>query len=149
MAFAARQVYKEEMKRLAFLLVFFAAIAASWPIASQSFTADTFSGLRARSIGPAVTSGRIVTIAVDPANTSTFYVGAASGGVWKTVNGGATWQPVFDTQGSFSIGWITIDAKRPNVVWVGTGERNSQRSVGYGDGVYRSDDGGRSWTTSA
>ena len=146
MAFAARQVYKEEMKRLAFLLVFFAAIAASWPIASQSFTADTFSGLRARSIGPAVTSGRIVTIAVDPANTSTFYVGAASGGVWKTVNGGATWQPVFDTQGSFSIGWITIDAKRPNVVWVGTGERNSQRSVGYGDGVYRSDDGGRSWT---
>ena len=66
--------------------------------------------------------------------------------MWKTVNGGATWQPVFDTQGSFSIGWITLDPKRPNVVWVGTGERNSQRSVGYGDGVYRSDDGGRSWT---
>jgi len=146
MAFLARQVYKDEMKRLAFLFVFLAATAASWPIASQSFTADTFSGLHARSIGPAVTSGRIVTIAVDAANTSTFYVGAASGGVWKTVNGGATWQPVFDTQGSFSIGWITLDPKRPNVVWVGTGERNSQRSVGYGDGVYKSEDGGRSWT---
>jgi photosystem II stability/assembly factor-like uncharacterized protein len=146
MAFAARQVYKDEMKRFAFLIAFLLATAAAWPISSQSFTAETFSGLRARSIGPAVTSGRIVTIAVDPANTSTIYVGAASGGAWKTVNGGATWQPVFDTQGSFSIGWIALDPKRPHVVWVGTGERNSQRSVGYGDGVYRSDDGGRSWT---
>ena len=62
------------------------------------------------------------------------------------MNGGASWQPVFDTQGSFSIGWITLDPKRPNVVWVGTGERNSQRSVAYGDGVYKSEDGGRSWT---
>jgi len=146
MALTARQVYKDEMKRLAFFIAFLLVAAAVRPISSQSFTADTLSGLRARSIGPAVTSGRVVTIAVDPANTNTFYVGAASGGVWKTVNGGATWQPVFDTQGSFSIGWITLDLKRPNVVWVGTGERNSQRSVGYGDGVYRSDDGGRSWT---
>ena len=73
------------------------------------------------------------------------FVGAASGGVWKTVNGGGSWQPVFDAQGSFSIGWITVDPQHPNVVWVGTGERNSQRSVAYGDGVYRSDDGGRSW----
>ena len=62
------------------------------------------------------------------------------------MNGGATWQPVFDKEGSFSIGWVTLDPKRPNIVWVGTGERNSQRSVAYGDGVYKSEDGGRSWT---
>jgi photosystem II stability/assembly factor-like uncharacterized protein len=106
---------------------------------------DPFSGLKARSIGPAVTSGRVMSIAVDPTNNAVVFVGAASGGVWKTVNGGGSWQPVFDTQGSFSIGWITVDPHHPNVVWVGTGERNSQRSVAYGDGVYRSDDGGRSW----
>jgi photosystem II stability/assembly factor-like uncharacterized protein len=136
------------MKRLMFVAALILATAAAHPTFSQSpsFTADTFSGLRARSIGPAVTSGRVMTIAVDPTNSAVFYIGAASGGVWKTVNGGATWQPVFDTQGSFSIGWVTLDAKRPHVVWVGTGERNSQRSVAYGDGVYKSEDGGRSWT---
>src|SRR5919197_2159540 len=116
------------------------------PLLAQSIPADAFSGLKARSIGPAVTSGRVMTIAVDPTNKAVIYIGAASGGVWKTVNGGASWQPIFDTQGSFSIGWVTLDPKRPNVVWVGTGERNSQRSVAYGDGVYKSDDGGRSWT---
>src|ERR1700716_2525835 len=108
--------------------------------------ADPFAGLRARSIGPAVTSGRVMTIAVDPSNKAVIYIGAASGGVWKSVNGGASWQPVFDSQGSFSIGWVAIDARHPNIVWGGTGERNSQRSVGYGDGVYKSEDGGRSWT---
>jgi photosystem II stability/assembly factor-like uncharacterized protein len=87
-----------------------------------------------------------MTIAVNPSNYAEFYVGAASGGVWKTVNAGASFQPVFDTQGSYSIGWVAIDPKRPNIVWVGTGERNSQRSVAYGDGVYKSEDGGRSWT---
>ena len=114
--------------------------------AAQTPAADTAPTLRARSIGPAVTSGRVMTIAVDPTNTAVFYVGAASGGVWKTVNGGASFQPVFDTQGSFSIGWVTLDPRRPNIVWVGTGERNSQRSVAYGDGVYKSEDGGQSWT---
>ncbi|HEV2983233.1 MAG TPA: hypothetical protein VGX46_02550, partial [Vicinamibacterales bacterium] len=84
--------------------------------------------------------------AVDPADNAVIYVGAASSGVWKTTNGGASWQPVFDSQGSFSIGWVTVDPKHPSVVWVGTGERNSQRSVAYGDGVYKSDDGGRTWT---
>src|SRR5229473_3625041 len=114
--------------------------------ASSSSSSDAFSGLRARSTGPAVTSGRVMTVAVDPANKAILYVGSASGGVWKTVNGGASFQPIFDTQGSFSIGWITIDATRPNIVWVGTGERNSQRSVAYGDGVYKSEDSGHSWT---
>jgi len=141
------------MKRLALACVLAVLLFASPVVRSQSAasssapaSADTFAGLRARAIGPAVTSGRVMTIAVDPTNKAVFYVGAASGGVWKTVNGGASFQPVFDTQGSFSIGWITLDPHHSNVVWVGTGERNSQRSVAYGDGVYKSEDGGRSWT---
>ena len=134
------------MKRLTLIVLVMWAAAAGQSLLSQSPAPDAFAGLRARSIGPAVTSGRVMTIAVDPTNTAVFYVGAASGGVWKTVNGGASWQPIFDKQGSFSIGWVTLDPKHPNVVWVGTGERNSQRSVAYGDGVYKSEDGGRSWT---
>src|SRR3954453_21397641 len=117
-------------------------------LVAQSIPADAFAGLKARAIGPAVASGRVMSIAVDPSNKAIIYIGSASGGVWKTVNGGASWQPIFDTQGSFSIGWVTIDPKRPNIVWVGTGERNAQRSVAYGDGVYKSEDGGRSWTNS-
>jgi len=83
--------------------------------------------------------------AVDPTDRKKYYVAVASGGVWKTVNGGTTWTPVFDGEGSYSIGAIALDPKNPATVWVGTGESNSQRSVGYGDGVYRSDDGGKSW----
>ena len=104
-----------------------------------------FSGLRFRSIGPAVTSGRVIAFAVDPTDRTKYYVAVASGGVWKTVNAGTTWTSVFDNEGAFSIGAVALDPKNPATVWVGTGERNSQRSVGYGDGVYRSDDGGRSW----
>lgn len=104
-----------------------------------------FGGLRFRSIGPAVTSGRVNAFAVDPTDRSKYYVAVASGGVWKTVNAGTTWTPVFDNEASFSIGAIALDPKNPATIWVGTGESNSQRSVGYGDGVYRSDDGGRSW----
>src|SRR6516165_11196984 len=124
----------------------FAAVLSAAPVLAQHVPADAFSGLNARSIGPAVTSGRVVSIAVQNTDKAVMYVGAASGGVWKSANGGASWSPIFDAQGSFSIGWVTIDQKRPNIVWVGTGERNSQRSVAYGDGVYKSDDGGRSWT---
>ena len=98
-----------------------------------------------RSVGPAVTSGRIVGLAVHPTERSTFYVAVACGGVWKTTNGGTTWIPIFDNEGSFSIGCVVLDPKNPNTVWVGTGENNSQRSVGYGDGIYKSIDGGRSW----
>ncbi|MGB2753039.1 MAG: hypothetical protein WBC19_13365 [Pyrinomonadaceae bacterium] len=106
---------------------------------------QAFGGLRFRSIGPAVTSGRVLAFAVDPNDRTKYYVAVASGGVWKTVNAGTTWTSVFDNEGAFSIGAIALDPKNPATVWVGTGERNSQRSVGYGDGVYRSDDGGRSW----
>jgi photosystem II stability/assembly factor-like uncharacterized protein len=109
------------------------------------FTAKTFSGLELRSIGPALTSGRISDIAVDPRAPEHYFVAVASGGVWKTTNAGTTWTPVFDGEGSYSIGCVTLDPNNPLVVWVGTGENNSQRSVGYGDGVYKSVDGGKSW----
>lgn len=113
--------------------------------ARSPFSAEAFGGLKARAIGPAMTSGRVMSIAVHPANVGIIYVGTASGGLWKTTNGGATWDPIMDREGSYSIGWVTLDPRNPNVVWVGTGERNSQRSVAYGDGVYKSEDGGRSW----
>jgi photosystem II stability/assembly factor-like uncharacterized protein len=105
---------------------------------------STFKGLELRSIGPAVTSGRVIDIAVHPLHRHTWYV-ATVGGVWKTTTAGTSWTPVFDGEGSFSIGCVAIDPRDPSVVWVGTGENNSQRSVSYGDGVYRSEDGGRSW----
>ncbi len=110
----------------------------------EPFSADTFAGLALRSIGPALTSGRIVDVAVS-GRPGEYFVAAASGGVWKTTNWGTTWIPVFDDQGSYSIGCLAIDPHDPLVVWVGTGENNSQRSVGYGDGVYKSVDGGKSW----
>ena len=112
---------------------------------STPYTAEAFAGLKARSIGPAMTSGRVMSIAVHPANPGVMYIGTASGGLWKTTSGGASWESVMDKEGSYSIGWVTLDPKNPNVVWVGTGERNSQRSVAYGDGVYKSEDGGHSW----
>ncbi len=106
----------------------------------------TLKGLEWRSIGPAMTAGRIADIAVNQQDRSTWYVGAGSGGVWKTNNRGTTWQPVFDSEGSYSIGCITIDPNHPETVWVGTGENVGGRHVAYGDGVYKSLDGGKTWT---
>lgn len=105
----------------------------------------TFNGLRMRCIGPAFISGRVVGFAVNPQDKSNYFVAEASGGVWRTTNAGITWTPVFENEGSYSIGVVVLDPKNPLTVWVGTGENNSQRSVSYGDGVYRSDDGGKSW----
>ena len=109
------------------------------------FKSETFAGLKFRSIGPAVTSGRISDFAVNPSNNSEYYVASAAGGVWKTTNHGVTFSPIFDGQGSYSIGCITLDPSNPSVVWVGSGENNNQRAVSYGDGVYKSDDAGKSW----
>jgi len=112
---------------------------------TDPMSSPTFNGLRFRSIGPAFTSGRVIGFAVDPNNPARYFVASASGGVWKTINDGTTWTPVFDKEGSYSIGAIVLDPKNPLTVWVGTGENNSQRSVSYGNGVYRSDDGGKTW----
>jgi photosystem II stability/assembly factor-like uncharacterized protein len=111
----------------------------------SAFSAATFSGIKLREIGPAVASGRIIDIAVVAHKPATWYVAVASGGVWKTTNAGTTWTPIFDSEGSYSIGCVTVDPTNENVIWVGSGENNSQRSVGYGDGVYKSLDGGKTW----
>jgi len=105
----------------------------------------TFKGLEWRGIGPALMSGRIADIAIDPSRRSTWYIAVGSGGVWKTTNRGTTWNPVFDGQGSYSIGSVTIDPNNHKVIWVGTGENVGGRHVGYGDGVYKSLDGGETW----
>ncbi len=118
---------------------------AESPTPRDPMSTPTFNGLRLRSIGPAFTSGRISGFAVDPANPTRYYVAVASGGVWKTTNAGTTWTPIFDNEASYSIGAIAIDPKNFLTVWVGTGENNSQRSVAWGSGLYKSDDGGRSW----
>jgi photosystem II stability/assembly factor-like uncharacterized protein len=112
---------------------------------SSRLKAETFTGLELRSIGPALMSGRIADIAVDPRDQSTWYVAVGSGGVWKTTNSGTTWTPIFDGQSSYSIGCVTVDPGDPDTVWVGTGENVGGRHVGYGDGVYKSLDGGASW----
>ncbi len=112
---------------------------------TDGMTAGTLSGLKFRSIGPALMSGRICDFAVNPENKSQYYVAVCSGGVWKTDNAGTTYKPIFDSQGSYSVGCVTIDPNNPYTIWVGSGENNSQRSVSFGDGVYRSRDGGQSW----
>lgn len=103
------------------------------------------SGLSFRSIGPALTSGRVADLAVNPDNYNEYYIGVASGGVWKTTNHGVSFTPIFDAEGSYSVGCVTIDPNQTSTIWVGTGENNNQRSVAYGDGVYKSTDGGKSW----
>lgn len=112
---------------------------------TSRLTAANLSGLRLRHLGPAFMSGRIADLALHPGQPDTWYVAVASGGVWKTTNAGTTWKPIFDDQGSYSIGCVTVDPRQPLTVWVGTGENKSQRSVGYGDGLYKSIDGGTSW----
>lgn len=107
--------------------------------------AVSFDGIKLRLLGPAVFGGRISDLAFNPNNKNEFFVTLASGGVWKTTNSGITFTPVFDNEGSFSIGCIAIDPNNPFVVWVGTGENNSQRSVSWGDGIYKSTDGGSTW----
>ena len=113
--------------------------------AQPGINSGLVSSLGFRGIGPAFMSGRIADIAVDPVDRSTWYIAAASGGVWKTENAGVTWKPIFDNHGSYSIGCVAIDPNDRFTVWVGTGENNSQRSVGYGDGLYKSIDGGSSF----
>jgi photosystem II stability/assembly factor-like uncharacterized protein len=107
--------------------------------------AKAIEGLKLREIGPAMMGGRIADIAVDPKNTSTWYVAVGSGGIWKTTNAGTTFTPIFDKEKSYSTGTVAIDPSNSDVIWVGTGENVSGRHVGWGDGVYKSLDGGKSW----
>jgi len=139
------------MKRLASvfptLLVFLLVTLASASAADKEdlLSAKTFKGLELRNIGPALMSGRIADIAIDPKHSNVWYVGVGSGGVWKTENDGTTWKPLFDDQSSYSIGEVTLDPGNSNRIWVGTGENVGGRHMGYGDGVYLSNDGGAHW----
>ena len=111
----------------------------------DSLTDHPFSGLSLRTIGPAITSGRVSDFAVHPDAKHVYYAAMSSGGLWKTDNNGTTWTPLFDGQASYSLGVVELDPSNPDVVWVGSGENNSQRSVAFGDGVYKSTDAGKSW----
>jgi hypothetical protein len=113
--------------------------------ATDRLTADVLKGIEFRSIGPALATGRIVDVQIDPKNASVWYVASAFGGLWKTVNRGITFTPIFDDGGSFTLCCVAIDPKDSNVLYVGTGESNSQRSAHFGDGVYKSIDAGKSW----
>jgi len=132
---------------LAFLLVFAPADAKKVKKTSENDTlkASVFSGLKWRSIGPAFTSGRIADFAVDPNNPSRFYVAAASGGIWKTNDDGTSFKPIFDHYGAYSIGCLAMDPNNHHVVWAGTGENNHQRALGYGNGVWKTTDDGKTW----
>ncbi len=130
---------------LLFLLFGMAAMPLSAQEKKDIWAADNFSGLKMRSIGPAFMSGRIADIAIDPNDESTWYVAVGSGGVWKTTNNGISWKPVFDDQTSYSTGCITIDPNNSSTIWLGTGENVGGRHVGFGDGIYRSNDGGKKW----
>jgi len=116
------------------------------PFVLAQENSNPFEELEFRSIGPAVMGGRVTDFAFHPSRRQEFFAAHAVGGLWKTTNNAITWTPVFDKEGAYSIGVVTIDPTNPNIVWVGTGENNSQRSVAYGDGIYKSLDGGKSWT---
>ena len=116
------------------------------PTVDSKINSGFISALPLRSIGPALMSGRIADIAVDPTNPNVWYVGAGSGGVWKTTNSGTTFESIFDGQKSYSIGCITIDPNNNNTIWIGSGENVGGRHVGYGDGIYVSHNGGKTFT---
>ncbi len=138
------------MKKIALYLSLFFILLSSTGF-SQSNEKDellsekTFKDLKFRNIGPAFMSGRIADIAIHPNDDNTWYVAVGSGGVWKTVNAGITWEPIFDNETSYSIGCVSIDSKNPNNIWVGTGENVGGRHVGFGDGIYKSVDAGKTW----
>ncbi len=134
------------MKRTLFLAIPLAVLTmlaqqASSPKLTTALVAD----LPLRNITGTFTSGRIADVAVDPRNRSVIYVATASGGLWKTINRGISFQPIFDEGGSYSLGCVTVDPKNPDTVWLGTGENQAQRAIGYGDGVYKSSDAGKTW----
>jgi len=132
-------------RHLAVLALLFSTGVLAQDDVEPGFNEETFAGLELRGIGPALMSGRIADIAIDPTDQSTWYVGVGSGGVWKTESAGTTWTPVFDDQDVYSIGCVTVDPANSSTVWVGTGENVSGRHVSWGAGVYRSRDGGKTW----
>jgi photosystem II stability/assembly factor-like uncharacterized protein len=134
-----------------------AALAVSLTLSCSTVFADksdgdksplnsgTFKSMQLRNIGPAYMSGRIADIEVDQNNPSTWYTAVGSGGIWKTINAGTTWTPIFDDQSVYSTGDVSIDPSNSDIIWVGTGENNGGRHISFGDGIYKSLDGGKTW----
>jgi hypothetical protein len=132
-------------RAIAVLALLAAFIPATLQAQDTGYLARALEGLRFREIGPAVMGGRVADLAVNEANPAEFYVGFASGGVWKTTNQGMSWTPIFDRESTASIGDVTLAPSNPNILWVGTGEPQNRQSSPWGDGVYKSVDGGRTW----
>jgi photosystem II stability/assembly factor-like uncharacterized protein len=140
-------MFNKEFRTLfSILFICFFGLAESF---AQTTTVDevkkAVNGMKLRGIGPAFMGGRIADIAIDKSDFSTWYIAVGSGGVWKTTNSGITFEPIFDDQKSYSIGTVAIDPNNPQTVWVGTGENVSGRHVAWGDGVYKSNNGGATW----
>lgn len=135
------------MKRVFLLALILTAVSLT--VAQESSTprlnSDTVREFSLRNLAGTFSSGRIADVAVDPRNRSVWYVATASGGLWKTVNHGLNFTPIFDEGGSYSLGCVALDPKNPDVVWLGTGENQAQRAIGWGDGVYKSTDAGKTW----
>jgi photosystem II stability/assembly factor-like uncharacterized protein len=127
------------------LILLFMLISSLPLVRAQEVDMTLFHGMRPRNIGPAGMSGRVTAIAADPRNYDLFYVGTASGGLWKTENAGTTFDPVFDNERVASIGAIAVDPQRPDIIWAGTGEGNPRNSLTGGGGIYKSMDQGRTW----
>jgi photosystem II stability/assembly factor-like uncharacterized protein len=135
------------MKRLQLFLLMGVAALTNVIVSGQNPEprANRFDEFAFRALGPGLTSGRISDVEVDPKNPNVWYAAAASGNLWKTENRGNTWTAAFDEGGSYSLGAVVVDPKDSNVVWLGTGENNNQRSVSFGDGIYKSTDAGKTW----
>src|SRR4051812_11944654 len=127
------------------LTTVFVLTLISFSLRAQNVSLDQLKALKPRNIGPASMSGRITAIDVVNRDQNTWWIGSASGGVWKTTNAGANWTSVFDEQPTLNIGSIAIQQNNPNIVWVGTGEGNPRNSLNLGEGIYKTMDGGKTW----
>lgn len=135
------------MNRL-FTLLFLTSVLAlsAGSVLYGKIDPELLAGMKARSIGPAGMSGRIADIEAVETNPDIIYLGTATGGVWKSANGGFNWTPIFDDQPVAAIGAVAVFQASPDIVWVGTGEGNPRNSVSVGNGIYKSLDGGKTWT---
>ncbi|HYK21408.1 MAG TPA: hypothetical protein VEV42_11785, partial [Pyrinomonadaceae bacterium] len=131
-------------KRITLLVSLFAIFLATLPAAAQEANKDVLGALRFRTIGPV--GNRVTSVVSIPGQPNIYYVGAASGGIWKTIDGGVHWEPVFDSQPVSSIGALAIAPSNPNIVWAGTGEPWIRSHISVGQGVYKSTDAGKTWT---